>query len=547
MKKIILLGALLVAGLAQAQSNLGLYHFDGVPQTLLYNPGSPQQTRFFIGIPALSSLHLNISNSGFTPKDLFEKGVDINTAVQRTLNKLDGTSHLSTQVNLELFHLGFSIGGKHFISFGAYQSNNILLDYPVDLLRFLFPNGASPQDQMNIDLSSFNYEQLSVVVNHIGYQYTFLKDRLTVGGRFKYYIGGANTYLDRFNVSLNSTPDNLLLTTDIRFRSAGVSGFLDNNFQVGDVFKNNGIGFDIGAHYRISKRFSASFSVLDMGSITWNANQRDYVSQGTFEFNGVDYDLNDGDFESASQAIQDSLEKQLDFQEVDGTTYTRSLPTQFFVGGEWHLSPKSTIGLVYQGRSWNGNLKNNYSINYVGRFARWFQLMVNYNIINGTYSNIGTGISLKLAPLQIYVITDNAFAVNVGTAQNINLRFGINIALSKKNNRLKESFFAEPLPLPPGEVEVDESELISTPDSVGEEPVEKLLEATEPKEEGTAPAEEAAPQAEEISPEAMQKAMEELKEEQAAPEAPVEPTPAEPIQENPAAEEGGGGTPMNQP
>src|SRR5690606_37458498 len=151
------------------------------------------------------------------------------------------------------------------------------------------------------------------------------------------------------------------------------------------------------------KRFSVSFSVLDLGVINWTENVRDYVSEGQYTFNGVDYDLNDGDFDDAADAISDSLEKALDFREEDGNSFTRAVPTSYYVGGQFHLTPKSSVGVVYNGRSWSGLTKHNFGVNYVGRFSKWFQLMVNYSVINGTYNNIGGGLSLNLAGLQIYV------------------------------------------------------------------------------------------------------------------------------------------------
>lgn len=464
MKKLLLLLAIGSGLGTAAQSNLGLYHFDALPQNIMINPGSPQQTRFAFGIPAVSSVYFNLHNSGFTLLDLFEKGVDANTSIQRTIAKLDGTDHLSVTQQLELMHAGFSVRGKHYISFGAYQSTNILLDYPVDLMRFLFPENVSNQDKMDIDLSEFNYESLITTVIHVGYQYKFLDDRLTVGTRLKYYIGVGNTHLDRFNVAVSSTPEAMDITTDVNFRTAGVASAIDgDDFDVSNIFKNNGIGFDLGANYRINKRFSVSFSVLDLGVIKWNENLRDYVSKGQYTFRGVDYDLNDGNFDDAAEAISDSLEKALDFKEVDGQSFTRSVPTHYYLGGQFHLTPKSSFGVVYHGRTWSGLTKHNFGVNYVGRFSKWFQLMANYSVINGTYNNIGGGLSLNLAGLQIYVLSDNIYgAFKPSSVQNINFRLGVNVALYKKKDRLGERFFAKPLPLPPGEIPVDPSILSDT-------------------------------------------------------------------------------------
>jgi hypothetical protein len=56
--------------------------------------------------------------------------------------------------------------------------------------------------------------------------------------------------------------------------------------------------------------------------------------------------------------------------------------------------------------------------------------------MNGTYNNIGLGLVLGGAPLQLYVVTDNVSAAFWGhKTSSVNLRFGLNIAFGCKHKK----------------------------------------------------------------------------------------------------------------
>lgn len=429
---------------ALGQSNMSLYNFNAIPQSLSVNPATPQQTKVWVGLPAISGFHFHFHNSGFALIDLIETGTDVNENLRTVVDNLGPSSHLAIREDVELLGIGFKTR-KGFVSFGANQTVDFLMDYPADLMRFAVrgnPNGDPFQgDQLNF--SEFDFESTARINYYIGYQHRFLNDKLTVGTRLKYIFGLGNSYAERFNARLTAlNPDSLnsKIQTDILIRSGGVTSSAFDQFSDdigGALFsQNTGFAVDFGFNYRINKWWEVSASMIDIGSITWKENTRDFVSEGTYNYTGIGFDFSESDNSNATENFTDSLESALGFQEIDGQSYTRSLASHIYAGGTFHLSKRHSIGALYHARRWNGQTFHDYGFNYQGRLSKWFQIIGSYSVINDTYTNIGGGFDMKLGPLQLYVLSDNIYgALMYGEAQTANLRVGLNVAIYGKTDK----------------------------------------------------------------------------------------------------------------
>src|SRR5690606_24089203 len=120
MKKLLLLISAFVGLSTYAQSDLTLYNFDGIAQSLHVNPALPQQTRVWVGIPALSSIQVYYHNDGFRPIDLLETGTDVNDNIDNIILGLDNKSQFAINQSLDLLGVGFRVKGG-FLSLGAQQ------------------------------------------------------------------------------------------------------------------------------------------------------------------------------------------------------------------------------------------------------------------------------------------------------------------------------------------------------------------------------------------------------------------------------------------
>jgi hypothetical protein len=72
MRRILLL--LILSGLIKiyGQQSHTLYFLHNVPQTNMLNPAVQNECKVFVGLPLISSLHINLANSGFTMNQLLD-------------------------------------------------------------------------------------------------------------------------------------------------------------------------------------------------------------------------------------------------------------------------------------------------------------------------------------------------------------------------------------------------------------------------------------------------------------------------------------------
>lgn len=421
----------------QAQSDLMLYNFNAIPQVHHTNPAYPQQAKWYVGLPAISGFSTHYHNSGFNAADIFESGTDINQNLQNLSNNLTELSQLNLNNRVELLGIGFK-AGKGFVTLGAIQQIDFKMDLPYQLFDILFSGTGSIT---NLDLNTFDLELINRTDMYVGYQHKFFNERLTLGVKGKYVFAQTHAYIDRFNLSLRNNGNFAIsATSDIRVRTAGATAF--ESFQDEEPLDialpdNTGLVFDFGAHWKISPRFDLSASFLDFGSITYNSYTADFVSDGTYDFEGIEIDLSQDDFSNVGDATLDSIQGAFNFDTIEGNSYTRPLMSRAFAAFNYNITPKHSVGLLFHTRMWNGVMYNDYGVNYVGRVSRTFQFTAGYSMINGTMHNLGAGFDLKLGPMQLYLMTENAMAADYAVLQTTSLRVGLNVTIygSRKKNK----------------------------------------------------------------------------------------------------------------
>ena len=234
MKKLFLIALLGGLGVQlNGQSDLTLYNFNCLPQSLHTNPAYPQQTRVWVGIPVLSGVQTYYHNNGFTPIDIFEKGTDINQNIEKAILNLDDKSVVASNETVELLGIGFRLGNG-FFTMGAQQEVDFRMVYPVDLLELIW-FGNADQQYRTTNLAEFDMESITRTNYYIGYQ-ADINDKLSLGGRMKYIVGQGHGYVDRMNAMVTTDDNsNLIVETDILIRTAGIATYVDmdaNPFNV---------------------------------------------------------------------------------------------------------------------------------------------------------------------------------------------------------------------------------------------------------------------------------------------------------------------------
>lgn len=420
---------------ASAQSDLLLYNFNAIPQSLHTNPAYEQQTRLWIGLPGISGVQVHYHNNGFALIDLLEKGTDVNANKDRIILGLDEKSQICLNQSTELLGVGFR-AWKGFVTIGATEQIDFRMGFPADLMRLINAGNGIPENR-NLDIGNFGFEALARTNYYIGYQRKY-NDKLRLGGRLKFIIGQAHINTERTEANIRTTDSSsLVITTDALIRTAGIANLVDDTNTHFNFFPGNlGFGVDLGASYDFNDRWNFSASVLDLGFINWSKNTKDFTSKGTYQFDGVDADLSQDRPVESFQNITDTLKKTFNFKESNGNSYNRALSSRFYLAANYHITQRHTVGLLYHGQVWNHRLFNDISVNYQGRLSDAFQLTVGYSIIDRTYSNLGAGFSLKLGPVQLYMLSDNVLnAIRYENLKTSNVRVGINITLYDKKDK----------------------------------------------------------------------------------------------------------------
>lgn len=440
--------AAMLVHFSSAQSDLSLYNFNAIAQSLYTNPAMPQQTKFWIGLPGLSGVSGSYHNSAFSLVDLAAEGSDVNANIETIILGLDARSHFSTYNSVDLLGVGFKVGDG-FFSMGARQILDLKVDFNRDLFQFLWFGNASAEGR-HVNISGFDAEFVQRTSYYAGYQHAFLEDKLRIGARAKFLIGQQNFYVDRMNIDLRTSDSSSLhASSDVRIRTAGVATeFGGDNVSIFQemVFpKNHGYALDLGVHFSPSKSWDISASILDLGYIDWREDTRDYIAEGSFDYQGLNANLGDDRPIESQDDILDSLKAAFGSKEIDGRSYTRNLSSRVFAAVDYNLNKKHSLGGIYHLRLWEGQGYHDFSVNYRARLARWFQFIVNYSVINGTYDNVGGGFDLKTGPVQLYVLSDNVLgSVFYEKMQSASVRVGINIALYGKKDESAEETLPEP-------------------------------------------------------------------------------------------------------
>ena len=435
--KTFVLGLSIVAGYnADAQINTLYYGFDALPQSTYYNPGLQNKNRFYIGIPALSGINLNYQNKAFGLLDLFEKGTDINKNFDRVIGDMEDKDFLRLYTKVDILDFGFRTKIGNF-SAGAYTESNVYMDYPIEALKLFRFNGTNYLGE-DLSFENVNIEGSGHIAAHIGFQKTFMDDKLSVGIRYKRLYGIAHAYTQNLDAGITRIDNfNLNINADATIRTSNIADIDGKGFTT----DNAGNAIDFGAVYEVNDKITVGASVIDLGSITWKSDLVNYVASGSYNYSGVNVDLNaDDPFDDSFDRIIDELEEELNFgEDTVKNSYTRALPTKFIFSGTYKLTEKSSFTGIYNIQTVRRNALHSFSANYYYQMSKNFQVMSSLNL-NGIQPKLGAGFAARLGYIQLYMLTDNLIqSIDVGNLKSLNFAFGLNISVPEKKESTSDS------------------------------------------------------------------------------------------------------------
>lgn len=483
----ILLGMLVIPFTLKAQENQTLYYM-GLPQSKLMNPALQSSYGFYLGLPGVSSVYFNYSNNSFSFDDFIFKGtgefadslitiLHPSYDIDDFLDKLPGRLYIAPEAHVQLFALGFRSGETYF-TFDITEKANFFLSLPKDLMTLAF-HGNSAFVGGTADFTDFTFD----MTYYREYGITFSKkfnNRLTFGAKGKLLFGKANlslknadlgitidegnafTHTLHSDISLNvSAPITVITDSEGFVDSIRIKEVMDTDEGIIDFILNSGnmgAAVDLGAVYNISDYFTLSASIVDLGFINWKQDVYNFVSKGTYNFEGIDaspeFDVNDNrDLGDVAEAMLDSI-ADIFMPLTQEEAYKTMLPAKVYLGGTFNVSEKLNLGFLSRSQIYKGKIQQAFTISANTNLGNALITSVSYTMSNNSYNNLGVGLSFRGGPFQFYFISDHIpvtfnkmqFKDNGNVTsfpfpadlKRINIRFGLNIVFGCNPKRFKD-------------------------------------------------------------------------------------------------------------
>jgi hypothetical protein len=465
---------------AVSQNSQVLYYMN-LPQNHLLNPAFRPSNSFYIGIPGITGINLNISNNFLNFSDVImrdQKGDSLISFlhpqynVDNFIKKLKSTNFFTPEVSVQLLGLGFNAGKDLYVSIDVIERVQGNFALPKELF-ILALKGDNKFVGKTINLSGLDARLKHFHEIGIGVSKS-VGDKLRIGIRGKLLFG-------TFNLSLNNKSLGLTITNDHSYDlnadlSATISGPVkvyssiskstgrtqidslkvdEEKIKKPEFYLNKaniGLGIDVGAVYQVSDRISISASITDLGYIKWKNDVTTLKANSQFKFDGFNVtDVVNGTmtFNELAQDMLDSLKNSFTINKGN-KPFKTNLPVGLSVGGSFSLSKSISFGIlshsVFSGRQVKEALTLSANVNLGNSLSTSFS----YTAENSKFDNLGAGLAFRLGVVQFYLIADRIpvswSRINTDSESillpyswnTINLRVGLNLAFGNKVNKKKD-------------------------------------------------------------------------------------------------------------
>jgi hypothetical protein len=479
MKKLLSIAFILTGFYASAQQDLTLYHMRYVPQSSFTNAAFTPEAKVYVGIPAISGIYFGATNSGFKWKDLvkYEQVADsfnLKLDVPGALGKMNEKNLLSQELRIDLLNLGFKIGNNH-IAFNVSSRQKFSFAYTRDMFALLFVgNGLTPAESQatygtenygflgeTADLSGtgLNFTQFTEI--GVKYSRTFLDKKLSVGLRPKVLLGSINLQTKRTDLTLSTDAETFALSSNggYEINTNFPAGLIPDSGSIAynpiSLGNNIGFGIDLGMTYLLSDKFEISAAINDLGFISWKGNPKNYnANDFQIDFKGISGFEDDllNNQNATGQTAEDSVANQLNqlrdtllaafTPDTTFNPYSTGIGAKFNLGARYAFTKRQSVAVLLSGQMIARQFKPAVSLSYNFRLYKWLGATAAYNTYNGSYTNLGVGLSFNIFPVQFHFITDNIFALSPASTRYVHARFGMNLVFGhdKKANKEKRSF-----------------------------------------------------------------------------------------------------------
>jgi hypothetical protein len=458
-----------------------------LPQNRFINPALRPSNTFYIGLPGLSGVSLNMTNNFVNLSDILMKsrtgdsvisilnqGYDIYKFLSKIKDRVLIEPHFETQ--LACFGFGIGKDGFIFLDINDRMEGNVGL--PSDLFKLIL-TGNNQFLGKRIDLSAlsgnFNYYREA----GLGFSKNLTR-KLRIGIKGKLLFGITDfsinnkslgisvdkNYLMKFDANLLinvSAPVKISLNPDHTLKEIKMD---EDKFSTpGGVFDfvsgryNKGFGLDAGITYDVSQKLKVSASVTDLGYINWKKDVTNLGVKGNFEFGGLEVtSVIDGTeaFEDLATAITDSLKRAFVFTRSN-IHYKDHLQHSLYLDVSYNLSKSVSLGLLSCRTVRNNQIHKTLALSANVNIGNYITSGLSYNFSNYQQNGLGAGFAFRAGIFQFYFLSDripvtwNRIKVDKTSSfilpsnwNIINMRLGLNLVFGSRREKLDKPLFETP-------------------------------------------------------------------------------------------------------
>ena len=497
---------------AHAQLSNTLYFDQNNLRQHYVNPASQPIGKFYIGMPALSTIAVSGGNSDVAFQDIFynikRDGKNVTTLffdkdVNKTKDFLDlmsGQERVFASYRLNLIDFGFRTHERNYITFGIANRMETAAFMPESFSHFAF-EGMKNGQSYNFDADKLSVSSTVFTEFALGFSRK-VTEQLEVGAKLKYLYGHANVVTDFSDLKLYGSEDKWYIKGDASIHGAvpGLEIVEDEDHKVDDVDFNDdldvseyvkpqggGFAVDLGANYQLLPQLKLSASLVDFGFIHWKKNLVQLDKTNDFVYDGIDYDINKPDDDYYDE-YGDMLE---DMYRVNNKPdkYFTHLTSKVYLGGEYSFwDNRLGLGALSKTYFYRGNVWEDFLVS--ANFRPWKQLSatLTYNLFDKEWNNLGAAINLNAGPVNLWVAFDHIplkfaksddimFPSNIRNFRaNLGLAFLFGYGKDKPNKNMtdlnQELAYAEPI------IDQDEDGVPDSKDKCPDTPVEAKVDST---------------------------------------------------------------------
>jgi len=361
------------------------------------------------------------------------------------LNSLEDNNKFNLSFRGDIFGFGWFTKKQNFwsINLGIKSMFNSTLPYGFfDFMK----NGNSGEsgNGKTYNLKKLEASQISYADFSLGYSKN-INSKLKLGVKVKYLkpIADINMKFNELTFELRDDywraqgngdfhAIGMDMEADYEMRD-GKETIDDLNFDGNNKSIGYGMGIDLGAEYQINRKFKVSFSIIDLGKLSYNKdNDISGTANTNYSFSGIN--LNEDETFDFDDVIS--------YEKIDSEKRTRSLPTAINCGVEYKvLGDKITTGLLYSTREYDENIIRELTLSCNFHPFSWVYATASYSLIESETSTMGLALNFCPSWINFFMGTDFiSFQVTpqyVPVKNNVaNLFMGISLPLSKKNKKI---------------------------------------------------------------------------------------------------------------